>query len=153
MRDHKGSAVAHEIREPLLDQLFRFRIQARSRLVQNEDARIRQNGAGNGNPLPLSPGEFDSSLSHDRVIPVSEALGKLIDARDLACAHDLLFAGIGPRKSYILANGAVEQKRLLQNHAKLGAVRIEPHRAQVHIIDRYGSRFGRMKRRDQSNRG
>src|SRR5450755_2959747 len=54
VRDDERSASLHEIRKTLLDHLFRFRVEAGSRLVQNEDAWLGQNRAGNRDALPLS---------------------------------------------------------------------------------------------------
>ena len=47
VRDHKGSAALHQVREALLDHLLGFGIEARSRLVQNQNAGLSQNGASN----------------------------------------------------------------------------------------------------------
>ena len=54
VRDHKRGAALHEIREPVLDHLFRFRVEARGCLIENQDAGLGQNSAGNRNPLPLA---------------------------------------------------------------------------------------------------
>ena len=54
VRNHKSSASLHQVGKTLLDQLLRFRVKAGRRFVENEDAWLGQNSAGNRNSLPLS---------------------------------------------------------------------------------------------------
>src|ERR1700687_603308 len=51
--DERGASL-HQISETLLDHLFGFGVEAGSRFVQNQNPRLSQNRAGNGDPLPLS---------------------------------------------------------------------------------------------------
>src|ERR1700675_1257759 len=54
MRDDERAAPLHQISETLLDHLFGFGVEAGSCFVQNQNPRLSQNRAGNGDPLPLS---------------------------------------------------------------------------------------------------
>src|ERR1700686_3202722 len=54
VRDDKRGASLHQISETLLDHLFGFGVEAGSCLVQNQNLRLSQNRAGNGDPLSLS---------------------------------------------------------------------------------------------------
>ncbi len=54
VRDDEGRPVFHEFSEALLDVAFRFRIQCRGCLVQDQDGRILEQRPANGDPLLLT---------------------------------------------------------------------------------------------------
>ena len=66
-----------------------------------------------------------------------ELLGEFVHARDAAGVQDLFFRGVRPRERDVLANRAVEQKRVLQNHAELRAIGIQPHGGQIDAVDQH----------------
>src|SRR5712692_2775800 len=53
VRNDEGGSPAHEVAQPFLDQRLGFGIQTRSGLVEDQDARIRQDGPGDRDPLLL----------------------------------------------------------------------------------------------------
>src|ERR1700693_3238182 len=125
MGDHKSRATTHQVAQTFLDEGFGLRVEAGGGFVQDENAGIGENGAGDGDALLLSTGKFDPAVADDGVVPVFKCFGKLIDARDAAGGEDFGFGGFGAGKGDIFANGAVEQKSFLEYNAELGAIRIE----------------------------
>ncbi len=93
VRDDERGAAFHEVMQPFLDCRLRLRVQARRRFVQNQDARICQNGARDRDALPLSTGEFHAALADDGVVFLLELFRELIHARDAAGFQDLLLCG------------------------------------------------------------
>ena len=77
MRDHDGGALLHQCGERRGDQRLAFGIKRRSRLVEQKERRVAQDGARNGDALPLAAGERDSALADRRV----EALRQRGDER------------------------------------------------------------------------
>ena len=114
-----------------------FGIQARSGFVQNQDARIGQDGARDGDALALAAGKLHAALAHDGVVFLLEAFGEFVHARDAAGFQDLLFGGIGPGERHVLANGSVEQKRFLQHHAELRAIGIQADGGKIDAIHQH----------------
>ena len=53
MRNHESSAAAHQVAETLLDQRLGFGIEAGSGFVENQDAWIGEDCAGDGDALAL----------------------------------------------------------------------------------------------------
>src|SRR5579863_5206250 len=153
VRDDEGGASLHEIGETVLDHFLGFGIEARRCLVENEDAGLGENGAGDGDALALAAGELDAALADDRVIFVGEGFGEFVDPGDAAGAQNFFFGGIGARESYVLANGSIEQERFLKNDAETGAVGVEAYRAQIFAIDANHSLRGHIERADQADRG
>jgi len=68
MGDDDGGAVLHQAGQGFLYQMFTFAIEAGSGFIQQQDARVLEDGAGDGNPLTLPTTEADSALTHDRLI-------------------------------------------------------------------------------------
>ena len=54
VRDHEGGASLHQVREAFLDGGFGFGVEAGGGFVQNQDARVGQDGAGDGDALALA---------------------------------------------------------------------------------------------------
>ena len=54
MGDHENGAPYHQVRERLLHEFFGFGVEFRGGLIENQDWRILQQGAGDGDALPLA---------------------------------------------------------------------------------------------------
>ena len=66
--DHHRGAAAEELRERVLDQPLGLRIDARGRLVENEDGRIVGQCAGEGEELALASGEVAAPLADETAV-------------------------------------------------------------------------------------
>ncbi len=56
--------------ERLLDQPLGDGVEVRGRLVQDEDARVADDGARDGDPLALTARHHRAALAHERVEPI-----------------------------------------------------------------------------------
>src|SRR5271155_3304898 len=72
--DHEGGAPLHQKVEPALDQSLRFRVQRTGSFVEDEDAWVSQDSAGNRDPLTLAAGQLDPALSDNRVVSLRKSL-------------------------------------------------------------------------------
>ncbi len=118
-----------------LDHGFGLGVERTGGLVEDEDARVGEDGAGDGEALALAAGELDAALADDGVVPLGEALGELVDAGDAAGFHELLFGRVGAGEEDVLADGAVEEEGLLQDDAELLAVAGEADGGEVDAVD------------------
>src|ERR1035437_7919522 len=135
VRDDERRAPLHQKRQAFLDERLGLRVEAGRGLVENEDARVREDRARNRHALALPARQFHPTLAHDRAVFLLEALGELVHARDLARAENLLLAGLRARERDVLANRAVEKERLLKDDAERRSLRIEAHRREIHAVD------------------
>src|SRR5689334_13068250 len=110
MRDDKGGAAAHQVGETFLYERLAFRVERRCGFVEYQDARVSQDGAGDGDALALAATQLHAALADHRVVALLEALGELVDVRDAAGMEHLLWRGAGAREHHVLANRAVEQE-------------------------------------------
>ena len=146
----EGRAPLHQLTEPGLDHGFGLGVERTGGLIENENARLGQQSAGDREPLALAAGELDAALADDGVVGIREALGKLVHAGRAAGEEKLLFGGVGARKEDVFADRAVEEKRLLQDHAQLGAEGVQIDLRQIHIIDQRRGRWTACGRRRAS---
>jgi hypothetical protein len=58
----------HDVVECVLDVPFRFGVERRSRLVENQDRRILEHGAGDGQALALSARQHHAVFTDQRVV-------------------------------------------------------------------------------------
>src|SRR4030081_3511720 len=152
VRNHERRSSLHQIRKAVLNHLLRFRIEARSRFIEGEDAGLRENSARDRDPLPLSSRKLHAALANYCVVFVGKGLREFIHARDPAGPHDLLVTSVGTRKSHILANGSIEQKRFLQYNSQACAVGVEAYGAEIHTVNQDFAFCGNVKSGDQPDR-
>ena len=119
--DHQRGAVARDLAQRRLDFLFGEAVKRRGRLVENQNGRAFQNGAGNRDALLLAAGQFQAALAHHGVITLGQAQNEVVDLRHLGGGFDFGVARIGPAIADVVADGVVEQHRILRHHADGGA--------------------------------
>ena len=69
--------------------LFGGRVQTRGRLVENQDGRIANDRAGNGNALALTARERDAALAHHGVVAVGHFFDEFMRVGQFGGAPDL----------------------------------------------------------------
>ena len=109
----------------LLDRLFGLGIERRSRLIQKDDRRVLQEGAGDGDALALAAGELHAVLAAGRVVAAVEAHDEVVRISGLGGGDDLFLAGAGAAHGYVVAHRALEQEVLLRDIGDLPAQRLQ----------------------------
>jgi hypothetical protein len=69
----EGCPPAYQLRQGLLHQGLGLCVQGRSSLVQDDDAGILQEGAGDGDALPLADAELASALAYNCPLALGQA--------------------------------------------------------------------------------
>ena len=82
MRDDQRGAAARDAVERVLDLALGEGIERRGRFVENEDGRIFQNGAGDGDALLFAAGEFQPALADLRFIAARRLFDEAVDLRE-----------------------------------------------------------------------
>jgi hypothetical protein len=96
MGDDEDRAPLHQLRQRLLDQELALRVEIGRGLVQDEDGRILEEGAGDGQALPLAAGEPDAALADLGPIAVGERRDEVVGLGQAAGVLDLGARGPGP---------------------------------------------------------
>jgi uncharacterized membrane protein YccC len=86
---HQGGAAVHELPQSLLDEDLAFRVQRAGGLVEQQDRRVAQDGAGERDPLALAAGQLDPAFPDHGVEPVEQDFSELGDVCRLCGAVNL----------------------------------------------------------------
>ena len=81
MRDDEHRPSGEQPIDGLLHQPLRLRVQRRRRLVEDEDRRIDEQRAGDGETLTLAAGQPRAALTEDRVVPIRKRDGSRARSR------------------------------------------------------------------------
>ena len=101
--DHEGGAPLHDLAERLLDPALGGGVHAGGGVVQDQDARARQQRAGDGHALALAAGQRQAALADQRVVAVGQVGHHLGQAGAVGGLLDLLVGGVGAGVGDVLA--------------------------------------------------
>ena len=105
----------------MLNDALAFVIERTRRLVEDQDARVGRERAGNRDALTLASGERRAPLADDRVVTLGQLENEFVRARKRRSRDDALHWHRRVGKRDVLAHRAVEQHVLLQDDADLTA--------------------------------
>ena len=151
--DDDGGAPAHQPRHGLLHQRLRFRIQAGCRLVEDQDRRVRQEGAGQRHPLALAARQLDAALAHRRGVALRQPRDEVVRVGEARRPLDLPGRGAGPGVGDVLGQGAVEQHRFLGHDSDLRPQARLARRRHVLSVDRHAPARHVVEPLDQLDEG
>ena len=121
--------------QAVLDQRLALAVEARRRLVEDQDPRVGQDRARDRHALALAARQLHAALADDRVVLLLEPVDELVGVRDAADRPDLLEGRVRAAVADVVADGAVEQEVVLQHDAELRAVVAQPDRREVAAVD------------------
>ena len=122
VRDHERRPPLPQRLQAVLDQRLALAVEARRRLVEDQDPRVGQDRARDRHPLALAAGQPHAALADDRVVPLLERLDELVAVRDPADRLDLVARRVRPGVRDVLGDRAVEQEVVLQHDAEVRPV-------------------------------
>ena len=88
--DRDDGTSLHQATRGFFEQGLGFRVKAGGRLVENQDGRIHQEGAGQGKPLGLATAETCSPLADESLVFFRERFNKFMQVRGIGCLDHLL---------------------------------------------------------------
>ena len=141
VRQDQGGAPGREPVEGLLDHRLVFGIDRRQRLVEDQDRRIPQQGAGDRQPLALAARQHDAALADHRLVALRQGRDELVRIGVASRRLELVPIGIGLAEPQILFDRAVEQIGVLVHHGDHPAHRLGIERPQIAPADQHRSRL------------
>ena len=121
MRNDKGGAAAQQRGQAGLYEVFGFGVDAGGGFVEDEQARVGEQGPHETEQLALAVTEQAPALTHIGIIAIGEAHDEIVRPNGLCRSYDGRIAGGGVAIAQIVAYGAAEEKRFLQDNANLPA--------------------------------
>ena len=120
--DYYRSPPPSQLTQAVLNLRFAFAIEARSRLIEDQDAGIGKNCARNSYSLSLATRELDAPFTYHCVVAFREAFDEFLAVGNACnCAH-LFPRCVRSRKADVFRNRAVKQKIVLQHDAQVRAI-------------------------------
>ncbi len=96
-------------------------VEHRGRFVEDQDGRILEEGAGEGDPLTLPAGQADALVADECVVALRQMLNESMRLGGSRGGFDLFRGGVGAAVGDVLAHGAVQQQDVLGNQTDLAA--------------------------------
>src|SRR5690606_23966727 len=114
---------------------FALAVEGAGGFVEDEDGRVLEKGAGDGDALALSAGKAGSAFADEGLVAVGKVSDELVDVGLLRGGAHLGVGGVGTAEADVFGEGGVEERGGLGNErdavAQFGLVRV----AQVHAAE------------------
>ena len=135
MGQDQGGAAGHQAVERLLDHRLVLGIDRGQRFVQHQDRGIAQQGAGDGDALPLAAGQARAALADHGLVAVGQRGDEAVGVGGARGGDQLGFRGVRAAETQVVLDGAVEQVGVLRDDRNHLAQRVGIERAQVAPAD------------------
>ena len=153
MRNHEGGATRAQRSEPVPNMLLGFRVQARRRLVQEQDLGVGENRARDRNALPLASRQAHAAFTHHRLVLVREAFNELVTVGHACHRPDLPSRGTRLCERDVVDDGTVEQEIVLEYDAQVAPVVAQANLCQVMARHEDPATLRLTERHDQRDQG
>ena len=112
--DDQRGAAAHQPGQCILDQAFALGIERRGGFVEDQDGRILEHGAGDGDALPLAAREFGPAVTDVRVVTFGQLPDKLVGIGRAGRRLDRFARGAGHREGDVVEHRIIEEDGFLR---------------------------------------
>ena len=116
--DDKAGAALHQTVHGGLDALLGAGIHTAGSFIQNQDAVVGQDGAGDGQQLLLALADVGSVLVQLHLVAAGQGADEVVGVGGLGGSDDFLVSGVQTAVADVLHDGALEQPGVLQHHAE-----------------------------------
>ena len=117
--DDDGCTAFEEGLERGLDEGLRLAVQVRGGFVEDEDAGVFEDDAGDGDALFFAAAQPVAALADDGILAVGQPRDEVVDVGRAAGRLDFLLRGVQPGVEQVGADRIVEQVCFLRHHADL----------------------------------
>src|SRR5437867_130212 len=148
--DEQAGFPGHEAPERFPDPGLAFDIEARRRLVQDQDRRVADDGPCQGDPLFLPAREGTATLGDHGGVAVFELDDEIMGVGRLGGAHDFRNRGVGLAIRNVLLDAGGKQHRILRNDTDMPAEGLASIPLDVGPIDQDGSPDRVVEAEDQA---
>src|SRR3712207_1622019 len=149
----QGRLPGHEAIQGFLDLRLAPGVEARHRLVQDQDGGVPDDGPGDGDPLSLPPREGVAPLADDGLVALFEIHYEVVGVGRLGGLDNLLRCSVQLPVGDVLLDGGAEEDRVLEDDPDLLAQGLELVVLYVSPIDPDGTPSGFVEAEDQADQG
>ncbi len=130
--EDEGRAALHQPVERFLDHRLALGVDGRERLVQDQDRRVAQERARDGDALALAAREPHPPLAHDGLVAVGQPRDELLRIGGAGGRRELGRRRVGLAHAQVLLDGAVEEIGVLVDHREPAPQLVE--RQVTHVV-------------------
>src|SRR6266545_2864704 len=130
---------------------FRLGVQRGSRLVQNQNRRVTDYGAGDVQALLLATGKILAAFGNDGIVPLRHLHNEIVRLGQPGGLNDFVPGCSDLPEGNVFADAFVEQSRLLHDRRQLAAKRFKREFADVTAVDQNLPFLGIVKTKDQAD--
>ena len=141
--------MTHQFLQRGLHQCLAFRIQRRGRFVKQQQWRVAQDGARNGDALALAARQCHAALAERRLETGGQPADEFGGMREICGALDLGIAGLGPAEADVVAGGSREHHRILRHQGDMRANQFRIGRFDRHAVERNHASRGVVEAQQQ----
>ena len=109
------SASLHEFAGGFFEQGFGFRIERRCGFVEDEDGRVFEKGAGEGEALGLSTGEAGAAFPDDGFVFLWQRFDEVLQARGFGSLNYFFVSRVRFAEADVFGDGGVEEVWFLRD--------------------------------------
>src|SRR2546421_8913143 len=113
MRYDEGGTLVEQALESLLDQQFGKRVDVGRGFIEDQDARVGEQGAGERDELALADAQVATSLMDRRVVALGQMGDEIVRPHCLRGLFNLCVTGFQASIADVLADRACEEEGLL----------------------------------------
>ena len=119
MRNAQRGAPIHQGFQGILHQPLALGVEGAGGFVQDQNGRVLQDRAGNGQSLTLTAAQTASPFADHEIVAALLGQDELVGIRGAGRRLDLGVSGPGAAEAQVVADGLVEQNRLLRDDGDL----------------------------------
>lgn len=93
--ENEGGPIFHQAFHGVLDEAFAFGVERAGGFVEDEETRVFQDRAGDGDALPLAAAEFDATFADGAVVAVRELEDEVMGVGGFGGFNDRRHVGVG----------------------------------------------------------
>ena len=123
--DDDAGAPQHELVEGLLDGVLALGVEGAGGLVEDEDGRVFEYGAGYGEALALAAAEVEAAVADGGVVALFHEGDKLVGMCHLCGTSHVVDAVVGTAEGDVVGHGVVEEDAVLRHKAYLCAEAVD----------------------------
>ena len=117
VRDDEAGAAPHELVQRTLDSALGLRVHAGGRLIEDEDGRVLQECAGDGNTLFFADAELHAALTDDGAKAIGHPFDEGAGVGGFSGGEEFVVGRAGAAQAEVVTHRAVEEEALLRDEA------------------------------------
>ncbi len=153
MGDDERGAALHHLAQGRADLLLHAGVNARGRVVEDEDARLHEDGPGNRDALALPAGKREPLLANDGVVAFGQPGDEIVGVSEASGALDLLVGRVHPPVGDVVPDSVGKEEGVFEDNADVPAQVVEAQFTHIRAIDLHRSGFGFVEAREQAGDG